>query len=98
MLDKLMLIHMPLMPKRFMNSNANGILSAVNTMLIPEGILGIAIPVNNPFDIISTALKTCEKATTFKYDTAIEIVVSSFTNNLIMGLLKRRNTPVINTE
>ena len=98
MLDNEILIHIPFIPKGLINNNANGILSAVNIMLILAEILGFPIPVNKPFDIISTALNICEKATTFKYDAAITMVASSLINKLINGLLNIKNTHAITIE
>ena len=97
-LDSEILNHIPFMPKGLISNNASGILSVVNIILIVAEIFGLPIPVNNPFDIISTALKICEKATAFKYDAAIAIVASSLINKLINGLLKSKNTQAITIE
>ena len=97
MLDNEILIHIPFIPKGLINNNANGILSDVNIMLMLAGILGLPIPVNRPFDIISIALNICEKAT-FKYDAAITMVASSLINNLIIGLLNSKNAHAITIE
>ena len=98
MLDNEILIHIPFIPKGLINNNANGILSDVNIMLMLAGILGLPIPVNRPFDIISIALNICEKATAFKYAAAITMVASSLINNLIKGLLNSKNAHAITIE
>lgn len=61
-----MLIHTPRIPNNLDKSKAIGILKLVNIMLMIDGIFGFPMPVNNPLEIISMALKISEKAMILK--------------------------------
>ena len=65
-LEMEILIHTPFIPNLPTNIKARGILNAVKTILIIDGILGSRRPVNVPFDIVSMVLNICEKATMLK--------------------------------
>lgn len=65
-LEMEILIHTPFTPNLPTNIKAIGTLSAVNTILIIDGILGNPRPVNVPLDIVSIVLNICEKATILK--------------------------------